>query len=143
MQIAQRVLLVLVVIVLLMVGAKMTVRDREEKMRTQWESVQTERFLKQICRRESLSWNEYMYFFETLNRSGSKLNIRIDIYRTEQDLAGEVYYFLRSWEELQEYYYEESTWYLETGSIIRVEIGWQTEDKSGKNVYYGRITGKE
>lgn len=143
MQIVQRALLIMTMIIVLMVGTIVICREKEEKLQKQWECVQTERFLGKICRNGSISLDEYMEYNTTLNHAGTVSKIRIEEYQREQDITGRNYYYLVSWEELQDCFMKEGACDFKTESVIKISVEQKSMGQSMKNSYYGVIYGKE
>lgn len=143
MNIAQRMIMVLVIIVFLVTGIDMVCKEKEEKIKIQWERMQTELFLQELCRNKYLGQNDYMIFAESLMHSKASSEISIEEYKKEQDLAGNIYYYFISWEELQESIWKEEGYFFEPGSVIRIKVEHQGKNKSVTNCYYGLITGEE
>ena len=133
MHIVQRMLLLLMIILLLTMGLGMVCREKESRLRNQWERIQTQLFLQKICRNRSLVQEEFISYVYALNCGGTGSEIIVEQYRAEQDLAGNLYYYLISWEELQKILWQGKDCIFEPGSIIRIKIGRQ-------HCYYGMIT---
>ena len=122
MQIAQRSILVIGLCIILSFFSTFVFNEREKKLTKDWENIQAERFINKLCRTGQCSWEEYVLFFETLSRSGNKVEIRIEEYRIEQDLSKKRYYSLASWEEIKSALYERERYVFSENSIVFVEI---------------------
>lgn len=138
MQIAQRVLLIISFFAVLLFGIITFNQKKEEKLQNQWEVIQTELFLNKICRRMSISEEEYFKFNTSLNYSDVVSKIEIEEYRREEDMKGNSYYFVVSWNELQKLLAEEGNCQFNEESVIRITV--ENTTRNIKNVYYGIVS---
>ncbi len=138
---AQRVLLVIVMIFIC--GIAVSCHEQENKLQGQWETVQTERFLKKLCRTEYISREEYLQYTTALNYKGTASEIRIEEYQREWDAEGSLYYYLISWEEILRTLTEKGNYTFETGSVVKITISRQSRRNQVRNSYHGIISGKE
>lgn len=138
MQIAQRVLLIVSFFAVLLFGIITFNQKKEEKLQNQWEVIQTELFLNKICRRMSISEEEYFKFNTSLNYSDVVSKIEIEEYRREEDMKGNSYYFVVSWNELQKLLAEEGNCQFKEESVIRITV--ENTTRNIKNVYYGIVS---
>ena len=142
MQVTQRGLLVIAVIVIFIQGWFVVSSNKAQQLQNQLEKVQTERFLLQLGRNGLLSLEEYEQYHARLNYGGVSSGIRIDVYREEKDLEGNRYYYLMPWEELGYSLFEEGKCSFPYGSVIVVEIERSCRGRSVCNRYYEIISGK-
>ena len=138
MQIAQRILLIVSVIGVVLVCCMFVTKGRAEKCTEQWETIRVEEFLQQVLRRQALSMEEYIFFLDNITYLDDTAKINLEVYQKEWDIEGNSYFFLILQEEIKKILEEEKRMELETGSIIKVEIY-----RGGKqNVYYTVLPGK-
>lgn len=143
MQTIQRSVLVCLVISVFVWGMAAVGREKEEKFYQQWEQVQVERFLSKLCRSGSCSYEEYEILYRALNYYGMDSKIQIEEYRREQDMERNVYYYLMSWEEIQEHLAEEGRYTFEQGSILRIVVVQKSRSQSITSRYSHIVSGKE
>ena len=142
MQSGQRVVLLWVIIGLVLTGGCITYQKQKERRQGQWEAVQTERFIKKICKSGMLSLQEYMLYCNMWVSDGSSYEIKIEEYRKEQDIQGRCYYYLVTWEELKNTFRREEFCTFEEESVIRMEVRKQGCVER-INEYYGIVSGEE
>ena len=137
MQIAQRCILIFGMCIMVGFIATIFFNERKNTLTKDWETVQTERFIDKICRTGKCSLEEYSLFVEALSCSGNKVGIRIEEYRTEQDLSKKRYYPMASWEEIKTFLSEEGRYVFSENSFVLLEItqrgrwgGWVIGEES-------------
>jgi len=140
MKVAQRYILVLGVIVLLAFCTGLVYKETIDDIIGDWEIVYLERFMNKLCRNGSLSYEEYMTFWEAMNCTGNKVTVRIDEYIKEQDLERNYYYSPMVWEEIQGFLCKENSYDFTEGSVLKIEIHrWnKTQEKEIRK--FGRIS---
>ena len=143
MRIAQRVLIIVTAAVLVVFGISKTYREREERFREQWEKTQTELFMQRVTANRCLSEEEYLHYMSSLNYKVTFSQIKAEEYQKEQDRKGNVYYYLVSWEEIQDCLCKDGNYIFEDNSVIRIEITYRGREGSVRNSYYGIASGKE
>lgn len=136
MQIAQRCILIIGLGIMLGFFASVFFEEKRNNLIKDWEAVQTERFINQICRTGKCSQEEYIIFLETLRRSGNNVGIRMEEYRTEQDLSKKRYYPVVSWEEIKELLSEEGWYVFSENSFVVLEI-------TQRGRWFGWVIGEE
>ena len=135
MQIAQRCILIIGLGIMLGFFASVFFEEKRNNLIKDWEAVQTERFINQICRTGKCSQEEYIIFLETLGCSGGNVGIQMEEYKTEQDLSKKRYYPLVSWEEIKEF--------LSENSIVLLKITRQGQLTKRKRRWVGWVIGDE
>jgi len=143
MRIVQRTFLLLVVIFMLVLGIAHVYKEREKKAARQWESLQTELYLEKLCRSQRVTREGYLRYVQSLNYGSTISHIRIEQYQKEQDLKEKVYYYLISWEELQNRLFEEESALLLKDSVICITVERRSRKQSKVTKYYGIVTGRE
>ena len=139
MQIIQRMLLVLLMIFGLGFGILLLNLEQEEKVQKQWEALQIERFVGKISRRGTCTYEEYLLCHEALNYSGNTSVIAIETYQKEEDMSGEKYYYMISWEEIQEMLYRNGRFDFDEESVIVVSVSRKNKMKSLETKYYNIV----
>ena len=97
-------------------------QDSKEYFMEQWENVCVERFIGQICKNGSVSYEEFLLFHNALSSAGNKIEIRIEEYQEEQDLSRNYFYIPVIWAEIKDILWKDKQYYFSTGSIVKVEI---------------------
>lgn len=143
MRIVQRTFLLLIVIFMLVIGIAHVYKEREKKEARQWESLLTELYLEKLCRSQRVTQEGYLRYVQSLNYGSTVSHIRIEQYQKEQDLKGKVYYYLISWEELQNRLFEEESALLLKDSVICITVERRSRKQSKVTKYYGIVTGRE
>lgn len=143
MQIAQRCILIIGLGIMLGFFASVFFEEKRNNLIKDWEAVQTERFINQICRTGKCSQEEYMIFLETLGCSGGNVGIQMEEYKTEQDLSKKRYYPLVSWEEIKEFLSEEGRYIFSENSIVLLKITRQGQLTKRKSRWVGWVIGDE
>ena len=70
MRIMQRVVMILLIMLLFISRISVMVLRQEEKVTEQWEELQAERFLKMLCEKEQILYEDIVLYTELLNRTG-------------------------------------------------------------------------
>lgn len=141
MQIAQRTCLITMLIVFFMSGASLLYGEKEDKLLQRWEQVQSEDFLKHLCRTGSCSLDEYLQFCQTLSKGGIEAEICVMEYQKERDAEKKVYYYLISWEEIRKQLLENGAYYFEEGNVLKVSVMQKSRTKSRQQTHFGMIDG--
>ena len=137
----QRTLLVVTILLIFMEGWHFVCTEKEEKIQKQWEQVQTEIFLQRISRKGTLSLEEYEKYYLALNKLGADVTVKIEEYRKEKDREGNSYFYLITWEELQNsLLYNDTTTFFKD-SIIVLELVRSRYRSCINQKYYIRIAG--
>lgn len=102
MRMLQRVALIVIVLAGFILGWKLFYEEQQEKLWKQWETFQTEKFAKKICRNGYCSYEEFVLYEAALNKAGNNSRVRLEETRREWDLKGKRYDYPVSWEEIQE-----------------------------------------
>lgn len=135
----------LIVVVLMVFGATIVLPDLEcaAKLQEQWEILQTEQFMKGICRNKECSYEAYALLQGALNYSGTSSDIEVEEYQKEQDMAGNEYYYGISWSEIQENLFCEGKHCFNDDSIIVICVNRHSRSGNVKNKYYDIVSGKD
>jgi len=115
--------------------------EKEEKIQKQWEQVQTEIFLQRISRKGTLSLEEYEKYYLALNKLGADVTVKIEEYRKEKDREGNSYFYLITWEEVQNTLICNDTASFLQDSIIVLELVRSRDRSCINQKYYIRIAG--
>ena len=107
MQMAQRGLLIAVLLCLLTCGICINARAQEKRFLEQWEQLQTERFMGKLTRTGVCTYEEYMLYYESLNFEGIHTEIWMEEDQKEEDMQGKYYWYPVSWGEIMESLLEE------------------------------------
>lgn len=140
MQILQRTLLLIAILLMFTKGWQITCTEKEEKLLWQWEKVQTEFFLQGISRNGSLSLEEYEQYHMAMNKLEAGVTVRLEEYRKEKDREGNGYFYLTTWEELLEYLIYEDNIVFSKDSVIRLEIIRSGQKRRSSGIYFMKIT---
>lgn len=143
MQIIQRVLLVAAVIMIIGWGICFPCMEGMSKLQHQWELLQTERFLNQICRDKECSYEEYTLLHGALNYYGTDSTIEMEEYQKEQDMEGNNYYYGITWNEIREKLFAEGQYCFSEDSVIVLCVDRNDITGSQKNKYYDIVSGKD
>lgn len=137
----QRTLLVVTILLIFMEGWHFVCTEKEEKIQKQWEQVQTEIFLQRISRKGTLTLEEYEKYYLALNKLGADVTVKMEEYRKEKDKEGNCYFYLITWEELQNsLLYNDTTTFFKD-SIIVLEFVRSRYRSCINQKYYIRIAG--
>ena len=143
MQVIQRMLLVVLAIAGIAVGIIFVTKEREEKMQRQWESLQVERLMGNICRIGSCTYEEYMLCYDALNYFRNLSFIEIETYQKEKDMSGGNYYYMTSWEEIKEMFYRNGEVCFSEESVIVIRVSRKNMVKSVETKFYNIVSGKD
>lgn len=122
MRILQRVALIVLVLAGIMIGWKLLYTEQKEKISKQWEALQTEKFMKKICRNGYCSYEEFALYEAALNGIGKHSTVRLEEAQREWDLSGKVYYYQISWEEIEEQMIRTGIYDFQEESILKVSV---------------------
>ena len=139
MQMTQRSILLLVLILLLCFATQALYKEKEELVLSDWENIQTERFLNRLCRNGACSFEEYVRFYGALSISKQTLEIRIEEYKREQNLENKAYYSLISWEEIREIIKTDGNYRFADESIILIEVQQTGRGAQKRNKRFGWV----
>jgi len=140
MKLAQRSLLLLVIFLLVIPCSIYVFREPAEIYLRNWENVYVERFISKICKNSSVTYEDYLFFHNSLSCSGGKTEISIDEYKPEQDLNGKYYYAPVTWEEIKDELQEEKNYYFVEGSIVRIVVIRKSASEERIIQRFGRIS---
>ncbi len=140
MQIVQRSMLLLIVVVCLTAGIAFLCGEQEEKGRKQWEQIQTEVFLNRISREGLCSYEEYLVFCTGLEAYGGRLEVRLEEYQQEKDRNGQTYWYLVSWEEIRDILLMEGVYYFQANSALKLRVKQSGRIGSGVKDYYDIVS---
>lgn len=143
MHIAQRMLLATTIMIVFLFGFFFIYGNKAEKLCGQWENLQTEQFMGQVNRLRKLTEDNYISYVASLNYSGVRSDVRIEIYQKEEDISGEIYYRLVSSEEIEEDLAGNGEVYFRPKGIIKITICRSFWKRNRKNIYAAAILGKE
>ena len=141
MQLAQRMIVIITIVVVLMLCITGVHQEKEDKLLNQWEAAQTGRFLKGICKNGRVSLEEYLRYEEALGKSREISEIELTEYRKEQDLEGNSYYYMVSWEEIQKQFWKTGVYVFEVESVVHIQISGKK--RKIRNDYYIIVSGEE
>ncbi len=142
MQIAQRCVLIISTSLLLCLMCVFLYTERENKIIEDWETVQTERFLRKLCYTGECSLESYLLYYNSVVNGLDTLDVRIEEYKKEQDLEGNIYYSRILWEEMKEMLWKNGRYCFDEDSIVLIEVyqyGWITKRMNRK---FDRVTGE-
>lgn len=139
----QRMLLVVLAIAGIAVGIIFVTEEREEKMQRQWEALQVERLMGNICRSGSCTYEEYMLCHDALNYFRNLSFIEIETYQKEKDMSGGNYYYMTSWEEIKEMFYRNGEVCFSEESVIVIRVSRKNMVKSVETKFYNIVSGKD
>ncbi len=142
MQVFQRMLLVIIIIVGLILSLMFPKLERAEKIAKQWETSQIERFVGKICRLGNCTYEEYLVCHRALNDTGNISGIEIEAYQKEKDMSGENYYYMTSWEEIREALYQKGKFTFSKESVVVINVKRKSKIKTVKNEYYDIVSGR-
>lgn len=144
MGILQRVLLTISVVGFLAAGSVLIFQEKETKLFRQWEQVKTEQFLQKICRTGVCTYEEYLLYLEALTRGGNDVKVTLEEYQKESSLATEKrYYYLISWEELQERMLMEGRYEFRSGSVVVIQVNQKSKSGSLDKRYCDTVAGRK
>ena len=139
MQTAQRILLVVAFIFLVMGSCFVVQHDRTKKYMEQWEQSRSKLFLQRISRQKEFSLKDYIGFAHEVRYLDNDIEIFVEIYQKEWDLEKNEYYFLLPWEEVKVLLEQNNRIELEDGNIIRLVL----QQRNKKYEYSVIVTGRE
>jgi len=142
MQTVQRTLLVIAILLIFMKGWHLVCEEQEEKIQKQWEYVQTDFFLQSISRKGTLALEEYEKYHLALNKLEANITVRMEEYRKEKDKEGNCYFYLITWEELQDSMLCNDNAAFSQDSIIMLELIQSKHRRSSSRKYYIRVSGQ-
>ncbi len=122
MQVLQRSFSVLLVMFFLMFTVSFVFQERESNTYQQWQEIQISRFLQQVRKEGKCSYKQYQLFYDDLNRLGVTIEIVLKEYQRETDIEGKVYWYLISWEEIQECFIQKEYYVFQANSVVELCI---------------------
>lgn len=122
MQILQRSFSILLILFFLMFAIEFIFQERESNTYQQWQEIQISRFLQQIRKEGKCSYKQYQWFYDALNRLGVTIEVALKEYQREIDIAGNVYWYLVSWEEIKEIFIQKEYYVFQANSIVELCI---------------------
>ena len=143
MKIVQRLILILAVSVFCAFGMAWNNRQVTIKIQKQWENKNIDTMLKKICRTERISLQDDVVSWEELAFNSIIAEIKVEEYQKEQNLDGDSFYYLITWQELGECLLTEEQYFFRTDSVIKITVDCMVQGKHIKNTYYGKIGRKD
>ena len=143
MQQIQRIFLIGAVIVIVSLGILLPHVENAKKLQNQWEQLQVERFMEQICRKQDCSYEEYVLLHGALNYTWIGSVIEMEEYRVEHDMEGNVYYYGISWDEIKEILFLEEQYRFSDNSVLVVCVNRSSGIGNQKRKYYNIVSGKD
>ena len=143
MRIMQRVVMILLIMLLFISRISVMVLRQEEKVTEQWEELQAERFLKMLCEKEQILYEDIVLYTELLNRTGRDTELRVEEFRRETDLDGRIYYYRISWEELLGHLVSGEIYQIQKDSVLAITVKRYNKIKSIEKKYFGAASGKD
>lgn len=122
MQVGQRLVLTIVLILVLFSAKMIPGQQQEERRRRQWQEIQTERFLGKIAETGYCTYNEFLMYSDALNFDGECSEIQLEEYQKEKNRYGKTYWYLVSWGEILSALTEDGVFYFRQGSAVEVKI---------------------
>ncbi len=143
MRVLQRIVIVIACVMCLVGVPAVPLLQRQERVLKQWEKIQTERFLKEICMGGSIETADYQQLLAGLEMAGNLRGIEIEEFCKEQDISGSEYYHLILWEELKNKLWKDGCCAFEEGSILNVTIKRQNHTETSVGIYWRIINGRK
>ena len=122
MRVLQRMVLIILLLVVYFGGRTVTVLQREAKLVSQWEALQTDLFLRRLCEVGQIFYEDVLLYVDSLEQRGGNLSVRLEELQREQDFEGNIYYYPVSWEELLEQMTMGKGYRLEEDSILVIIV---------------------
>ena len=142
MHVAQRAILTLTVVIVLLYGLLFAYGVKAEKAINQWENVKTEQFMEKVVRTGQITEKDFLQYANSLNYTGVCSNIRVEKYQREEDITGEDYFRMINSEEVQEEIINFEKIYFERGSIIKVIVYRTFGNQNTQNMYVKTVFGR-
>lgn len=142
MRIMQRLILILSLGVFFVFGMAWNNQRMAVKLQKQWENKNVDTMLKKICRTGMISLRDYVVLRESLASKITIAEIKVEEYQKEQDLDGNFFYYLITWQELGEWLLAEEQYFFQTDSVIKITVDCMVQGQQIENTYYGKIEGK-
>ena len=118
MKVAQKAVLLIGSFLIIILCMIFCVIDAADYFIEKRENVYAERFITPLCRNGEITENDYILFYNTLKRNGKTTEIRVDEYRTEQDIQKNYYYVPVVWEEIRDILMKDKYYCFTSGSIL-------------------------
>jgi len=139
---AQRTLLIIMIAMILLLGISEIHMEKSEKLKEQWETIQTEQFMRQVVRTGRLDKKEYIAYKESLNYSGVSTEVRIEEYQKEEDITGKIHFRLLSSQEIEREIFNSGEILFRAGSLIKITVFRNTGRKNSHKEYIETIERK-
>lgn len=117
----QRILVLIVLTVIFLWGTFFLTRENSKKRMEQWQVLQMERFIHQLGKTGSCSYEDILELSRTLNLYGISSEISLEEYKREYKETQTKAYYLISWTEIAEQLFSER-YCFEEKSVIKASI---------------------
>lgn len=143
MHVLQRSISILLAAFFFIFAITFVVEEKENYGYEQWEEIQVNRFLQQIRKEGKCTYEQYQLFYGALNEFGKNIEVILKEYQRETNAEGIVYWYLVSWEEIQDFFIQEEQYTFQKNSAIELCVTAKRGDSVGQNKYYVISKGKE
>ena len=134
--------MLLLLVMLFLFGISITVFEKEERLLQQWEVIQTECFMQKLCKTGQCSYEDIWTYMEALNGFYDTYVIRIEEFQRETDIAGNLYYYYVSWEEVQKQLMEREGYVFTKESVLAITVSRNRGEQSTEQKYYDVVVGE-
>ena len=142
MHLAQRMLLTVMAAAVLLSGVYTVYGTKAEKMRKQWEIIQTERFMGKAVRSGEVTEEEFTRYVDSLNYFGVSTTVQIEEYQRAEDMEGKIYFRLVSAGECQKEIERDGILRFRDGSVVKITVFRTSGKKKRESGYVELISGK-
>ncbi len=143
MHVLQRSISILLAAFFFIFAITFVVEEKENYGYEQWEEIQVNRFLQQIRKEGKCTYEQYQLFYGALNEFGKNIEVILKEYQRETNAEGIVYWYLVSWEEIQDFFIQEEQYTFQKNSAIELCVTAKKGDSVEQNKYYVISKGKE
>ena len=143
MHVLQRSISILLAAFFFIFAITFVVEEKENYGYEQWEEIQVNRFLQQIRKEGKCTYEQYQLFYGALNEFGKNIEVILKEYQRETNAEEIVYWYLVSWEEIQDFFIQEEQYTFQKNSAIELCVTAKKGDSVEQNKYYVISKGKE